>query len=1078
MTERTVFLEALEIADPAQRGAYLDRACGGDADLRRKVQSLLDAHERPGDFLDCPAVAPAGTGAYTPDPGDAPARGLGPQAAGCEAPGTLIGPYKLLELIGEGGMGAVWMAEQRAPVRRRVALKVIKAGMDTRQVVARFEAERQALALMDHPNIARVFDGGATDSGRPYFVMELVKGVPLTRYCDDHKLTPRERLELFLPVCQAVQHAHQKGVIHRDLKPSNILVAPYDGGPVPKVIDFGIAKAAGEPLTEKTLFTGFGAVVGTPEYMSPEQAELNNQDIDTRSDVYSLGVLLYELLTGTTPLTRQRVKEGALLEVLRLVREEEPPRPSTRLSTTAELPTIAANRGLEPKKLSGVVRGELDWIVMKALEKDRGRRYETANGFARDIQRHLADEPVEACPPSAGYRLRKFARRNRKSLTMASAFVLLLVAAAAVSTWQAIRATRAETKARQAQTLAEERFNLAQEAVDKYLNEITEDPELKGANFETLRKKLLETALPFYQKLAEQAPGDAEQGAAMGQAYFRLASIRAGLGQHAAAVQDYEVARDIFVRLADARPHVPVYRSRLAEIRSGLGYELAQVGKRAEAEAECRTAIEDQKRLADEQPNNLEYRQRLAACHMSLGKVLHYVGGGKFVEAEAEYRIAIKDFQRLADEYPNVAMYRHQLGDSRHCLADAIWNKGGDLEEAEDEYRAALHEQQRVTSEHPNVAIYRFELALNRHALGNLLLLGRGKLSQAETEFRVALKDHQRLADAHPKVPDYRNWLARCHRQLGLVLDAQGKMTEAEIEYRAAIKGHRPVVQESPDSSENSSEYRDFLAQDHLSLGRLLAAQGKRADAEAEYREAIRLKPDALQPHQWLGELLAERGQWEKASTEFVKATECNGADAYSWYKRAMVYLPGGNLEGYRKTCSDMLERFGRTEDLNTLFWLAWTCILASDAVADAAEPVRLAEKAVTKDSKNLRYRSALGAALYRAGRFDDAARQLMGASALEPKEQQTAVTYTYYFLAMTDHRLGHTDEARRWLDKATRATEEALKSPAAPPWNRKVTLQLLRREAEELIQRLAGTSENNGPQRRPADAQKKPDKK
>jgi WD40 repeat protein/tetratricopeptide (TPR) repeat protein len=356
----------------------------------------------------------------------------------------MVGPYKLLELIGEGGMGAVWMAEQRAPVRRRVALKVIKAGMDTRQVVARIEAERQALALMDHPHIARVFDGGAADSGRPYFVMELVKGVPLTRYCDDHKLTPRQRLGLFVPVCQAVQHAHQKGVTHRDLKPSNILVAPYDGRPVPKVIDFGIAKAAGEPLTEKTLFTGFGAVVGTPEYMSPEQAELNNQDIDTRSDVYSLGVLLYELLTGTTPLTRQRVKDGALLEVLRLVREEEPPRPSTRLSTTAELPTIAANRGLEPAKLSGVVRGELDWIVMKALEKDRSRRYDTANGLAMDLERYLADEPVLACPPSAGYRLRKLVRRHRTAVTVAGLVAALLLLGIAVSTALAVWAIRAE----------------------------------------------------------------------------------------------------------------------------------------------------------------------------------------------------------------------------------------------------------------------------------------------------------------------------------------------------------------------------------------------------------------------------------------------------------------------------------------------------------------------------------------------------------------------------------------------------------------------------------------------------------
>jgi serine/threonine protein kinase len=310
-----------------------------------------------------------------------------------------------------------------------VAVKVIKPGMDSRQVLARFEAERQALALMDHPSIAKVLDAGATDQGRPYFVMELVKGVPITQFCDERRLTPLERLELAIPVCQAVQHAHQKGVIHRDLKPSNVLVGLYDGVPVPKVIDFGVAKAAGQKLTEATLFTGFGAVVGTPEYMSPEQAQLDNLDVDTRSDVYALGVLLYELLTGTTPLNRKRLKEAAVLEVLRVIREEEPPRPSTRLSTTEELPSIAACRNIEPRRLSSLVRGELDWIVMKALEKDRNRRYETASGLAADLRRYLDDEPVQACPPSAGYRFRKFARRNRRAMLTAAILALMLLAA-------------------------------------------------------------------------------------------------------------------------------------------------------------------------------------------------------------------------------------------------------------------------------------------------------------------------------------------------------------------------------------------------------------------------------------------------------------------------------------------------------------------------------------------------------------------------------------------------------------------------------------------------------------------------
>src|SRR5262245_3629194 len=376
---KEIFLNATEKTLPADRQVYLDAACGDDAALRREVGELLGHHEQLGSFLHAPAS--------TPGTVDLPSS---------ERPGTVISPYKLIEQIGEGGMGTVWMAQQTAPVKRLVAVKLIKAGMDSAQVIARFQAERQALALMDHPNIARVLDAGTTAAGRPYFVMDLVKGVPITKYCDEEHLTPRQRLELIVPVCQAIQHAHQKGIIHRDLKPSNVLIALYDGEPVPKVINFGVAKAAGLGLTEKTLVTGFGALVGTLEYMSPEQAEFNQLDIDTRSDIYSLGVILYELLSGTTPLERNRVNKSGLLEALRIIREEEIPTLSNRLSTTEGLPSIAANRGLEPTKLTKLVRGELNWIVMKALEKDRNRRYETANGFAMDVQRYLADEAVQA----------------------------------------------------------------------------------------------------------------------------------------------------------------------------------------------------------------------------------------------------------------------------------------------------------------------------------------------------------------------------------------------------------------------------------------------------------------------------------------------------------------------------------------------------------------------------------------------------------------------------------------------------------------------------------------------------------
>jgi serine/threonine protein kinase len=458
MNELDLFTAALAIADPAERAAYLDRECAGRPDLRRRLDELLSAHGRPDGPLDRLAASPdyfAPTGARAgADPAGGETAPALPETASYhgrdEAVGAVLaGRYKLLQKVGEGGMGVVFMAEQQEPICRRVALKIIKPGMDSAQVVARFEAERQALALMDHQNIANVFDAGTTDAGRPFFVMEMVHGVPITRYCDDCRLTPRERLALFAPVCQAIQHAHTRGVIHRDVKPSNVLVTLNADKPIPKVIDFGVAKATEQPLTEKTMFTQFGQVVGTLEYMSPEQAETSTLGVDTRTDVYSLGVLLYELLTGTTPLEGKRLREAGFTESLRLIKEVEPQRPSARLSGSGEaLAATAARRKTEPAKLAKLVRGELDWIVMKALEKDRNRRYETASGLAKDVELYLADEPVEACPPSAGYRLHKFARKHGKALVFAGALVLLLLLGAVASTWQAVRATQAEQAAK------------------------------------------------------------------------------------------------------------------------------------------------------------------------------------------------------------------------------------------------------------------------------------------------------------------------------------------------------------------------------------------------------------------------------------------------------------------------------------------------------------------------------------------------------------------------------------------------------------------------------------------------------
>jgi WD40 repeat protein/serine/threonine protein kinase len=442
MTERDIFLAALDINCPTDRAAYLTQACADNPALRERLDAMLAFHNREDSFLreSCVTTCPQ------------PYNGTI-----AEDEGTLIGRYKLLEKIGEGGFAIVFMAEQTEPVRRRVALKVIKPGMDSKQVIGRFEAERQALALMDHPNIAKVFDGGVTDSGRPYFVMELVNGVPLTDYCDTFKLDTNLRLAIFVQICHAVQHAHQKGVIHRDLKPSNVLITLHDDTPVPKVIDFGISKATQQRLTERTVFTRFRHFIGTPAYMSPEQATFSGLDIDTRSDVYSLGVLLYELLTGVTPFDKQKLCDMAYDELCRIIRDDQPPAPSTRISTLGEqIKLVAQNRRTDPRELQHTVHGELDWIVMKALEKERSRRYDTASAMADDIERFLHHEPVVAGPPSTMYRLRKAVERNRGKVFAAAAVSLALLLGIVVSSAGLLSAVSARNEALEAKTAADD----------------------------------------------------------------------------------------------------------------------------------------------------------------------------------------------------------------------------------------------------------------------------------------------------------------------------------------------------------------------------------------------------------------------------------------------------------------------------------------------------------------------------------------------------------------------------------------------------------------------------------------------
>ncbi len=493
MNEHEIFAAAIRLTGAA-RAAFVEAACGGNQELRAGVEALLREHDESGGLLPRDAALLSATVDQSP--------------ASLGAGALLAGRYKLIQVLGEGGMGTVWLAEQQSPVKRRVAVKLIKPGMDSRAVLARFEAERQALAIMDHPHIARIFDGGMTDQGRPFFVMELVKGIPITQYCDQMQLSVPQRLELFGQVCSAVQHAHQKGIIHRDLKPSNILVCDLEGKLETKVIDFGLAKAlhGSHALSEISMHTAFDAVVGTPLYMAPEQLGATALDIDTRADLYSLGVVLYELLTGTTPIEKSRLQHAAWEEIRRIVRDEDPPRPSNRLSSTDALPSISASRHSEPARLSRLVRGDLDSIVMKLLEKDRNRRYESSSALARDIERHLRGEVVEACPPSAAYRLRKFALRHRTMLSIAGLFVVTLIVAAGLSTYLAIWALQEQRRA-----VAHELEAI--DGVRRFRDAVENNPELRdNPGLEALRKTLLREPLEFFQKLHARLRQDQATG--------------------------------------------------------------------------------------------------------------------------------------------------------------------------------------------------------------------------------------------------------------------------------------------------------------------------------------------------------------------------------------------------------------------------------------------------------------------------------------------------------------------------------------------------------------------------------------
>jgi serine/threonine protein kinase/tetratricopeptide (TPR) repeat protein len=773
---KAIFLNAMEIATPAERQAYLDSEWGADGAARREVEELLRHFEGMGSFLEESVQDSAIPEDAQPVPHE---------------PNTIIGPYKLLEQIGEGGMGLVFMAEQEQPVRRKVALKILKPGLDTRQVVARFEAERHALALMDHPNIAQIFDSGTTAAGRPYFVMELVRGVPFTDFCDQNHLPVRERLALFATACQAVQHAHQKGIIHRDLKPSNVMVTWHDDKPVVKVIDFGIAKATGPQLTDKTLFTSFAQMIGTPMYMSPEQAQ--SLDIDTRTDIYSLGVLLYELLTGTTPFDKKRLQTAACDEVRRIIREEEPVRPSTCISTLGLAGgTACGRRQSDPKRLSELCRGELDWIVMKCLEKDRSRRYETASGLARDLDRFLHDEPVLACPPSAGYLFRKFARRNKGTLVTVGLVALALVAGTLISSWQAIRATRAEA-------LAIANLQKAREAVDKMFTQVAEKWLAQQPGLEPMQRRFLEEALRFYEEFAKELRAEPVLRLETANAQRRVGAIQRKLGEYAKSEQAFHRSIALLEQLVAEFVSEAKYGAALADSHYQLAHLFVIQNRLGEAEKELRHSLLLREKLVTESPDAADYRLAVAVSCSALSNVQVASALGdvqaRTREAEESVQRAASILEALPAELAGTPECRRQLATSRVNLGAALASAGR-AQEAEKSLRRGVVLSEGLVTDFPNDPSYRYELVCALYPLSTALK--ETCPDEAEHTIRRALANGQRLIADFPTVPEYQAIIGVCHYRLGHLLKETGRLQEAEEAFRQAVRQDVKLVVEFP----------------------------------------------------------------------------------------------------------------------------------------------------------------------------------------------------------------------------------------------------------------------------------------
>jgi tetratricopeptide (TPR) repeat protein len=892
---------------------------------------------------------------------------------------------------------------------------------------------------MDHPNIARALDAGVTDSGRPYFVMELVRGIPITDYADENRLSIPARLQLFVHVCHAVQHAHQNGIIHRDIKPSNVLVTMHDGRGVPKVIDFGVAKATNGQLTDKTLFTNFSQMIGTPSYMSPEQAEMSGLDVDTRSDIYSLGVLLYELLTGATPFDKTRLREASYDEMRRIIREEEPLVPSAFVNTLGSATTtLAIRRRVDLASFTRLLRGDLDWIVIKALEKERGRRYPTANELARDIERYLRDEPVEARPPSAVYRFRKLARRNRVAIVTSTLVLAALVAGTIASTWQAVRARqaeaaaeaerneadvqrqRAETERNQAELQrrrAEENFRKARQAIDNYVVSVRDSKLLSEATYQPLRKELIESTLVYYREFVEQYQGDPTLQSDLGLSYVRIGEITSGIGSKDQACQSFQKGVEVYQSLCQAHPSDRSYQSMLAWALNGL----------ATVERDARRPVE--------------------------------------TEQSSERAHAI--FERLYRDHPDELDYTAGLANAEFHRFLAL-NSKGHLAEAEKSIRQILSLCETLNRQQPGNESFRGQLARAHSHLGNLER-ATNRPSEAVDSFRHAEQLYEQLSIDFGFQPRYRRVAAQSHISFGDMCHLLGRNTEAMSAFLAARAAFQELAHQMPSdlggpTGVGRANFRIGVLQ--AELGDNAAAEKSWLTAVADFEPVVRQGNAPISAYAGLAAALAMQGKWASAAAAGIKVVDASGRSCGSLVELALLQLAADDEPGYRTSCAELVSRFGSSAANRDERGIIAACVAGDAAISDMSTVLAMSQRVATSDPDNPANRALLGAATWRAGQIQQGTAILERALSLcamaeksvsVPREQLRAVhvmsamilTRAYFQSGNQQALSVQIDSLRGLIARYEKALPQY--DEESPRWLLGLALELARRESGRL---------------------------